>query len=37
LKAFGTVSALKEASEDDLAKVLGKMKALKFKKQLENL
>jgi len=37
LKAFGTVTALNEASEDDLAKVLGKMKALKFKKQLENL
>ncbi|MDE2392666.1 MAG: excinuclease ABC subunit C, partial [Cytophagales bacterium] len=37
LKAFGTVAQLKEASEEDLAKVLGKMKALKFKKQLENL
>jgi excinuclease ABC subunit C len=37
LKAFGTVAALKEASEEDLSKVLGKMKALKFKKQLENL
>jgi excinuclease ABC subunit C len=37
LKTFGTVTKLKEASEEDLAKVLGKMKALKFKKQLENL
>ena len=37
LKAFGTVAQLKEASEEDLAKVLGKMKALQFKKQLENL
>jgi excinuclease UvrABC nuclease subunit len=37
LKAFETVAQLKEASEEDLAKVLGKMKALKFKKQLENL
>ena len=37
LKTFGTVAQLKEASEEDLAKVLGKMKALKFKKQLENL
>jgi excinuclease ABC subunit C len=37
LKTFGTVALLKEASEEDLAKVLGKMKALKFKKQLENL
>jgi len=37
LKTFGTVAKLKEASEEDLAKVLGKMKALKFKKQLENL
>jgi excinuclease ABC subunit C len=37
LKTFGTVAKLKEASDEDLAKVLGKMKALKFKKQLENL
>ncbi|MHA8090686.1 excinuclease ABC subunit UvrC [Aquirufa antheringensis] len=37
LKAFGTVAQLKEASDEDLAKVLGKMKALQFKKQLENL
>jgi excinuclease ABC subunit C len=36
MKEFGSIKRMSEIPMEDLEKILGKMKALKFKKQLEN-